>query len=113
MMRALLVIVSLTFVACSGALAGRWEGDREAICGIGSTDRAEFTIDDDLHGEGDVCGCDFSFDAEQRDGDKYRLDIDFDGACGFRADGKYDCDLERDGERVDCGNLGDYDFVGD
>lgn len=109
-MRCLVLILPAMLIACTDPLVGRWEGD-EAICGLGSRDRVEFTVDDELRGEGEVCACEFSFDAEDR-GDIYRLDIDFDGVC-FLDDGKYDCELERDGERLDCGNLGDYDFVGD
>ena len=97
---------------CADPIEGRWEGEDEFACGVGSRDRVEFTIDDELRGEGSYCSCDFTFAADPRDDGAYRLDIDFDGAC-FIDDGKYDCDLERDDERLDCGPLGDYDRVGD
>ncbi len=99
-------------VACSDPLEGTWEGDNELLCLNGSRDRVRFTVDDELIGRGDYCACDFDFVAESRGGGVYRLDIDFDGPC-FVDDGKYDCDLKREGDRLDCGNLGDYDRVGD
>lgn len=110
-MRAAGVALVVGTTGCADPIEGRWEGD-ELACGIGSTDRVTFVVDSDLNGEGEYCDCRFTFVADNRGEDVYRLDLDFDGPC-FVDDGKYDCDLERDGERLDCGPLGDYTFVGD
>jgi hypothetical protein len=90
---------------CSNDIVGEWEGDRLS-CGL-ETDEIRFTIDDDLHGEGDVCNCEFEFDVEDRGDDEYRVDVDFHEGC-IGSDGKYDCDLEGDGDRLDCEALGDF-----
>jgi hypothetical protein len=105
------ILATAALVGCTDPVVGRWEGD-ELQCGLGGRDRVTFDVDDELRGDGEYCECEFSFDVDPRGGESYRFDIDFDGPC-FVDDGKYDCDLERDGERLDCGRLGDYTFVGD
>jgi hypothetical protein len=104
-------VVALVASGCTDPLVGRWEGDEEIFCGA-STDRVEFEVDDELRGSGEYCDCEFTFVADARGDETYRLDVDLDGIC-FVEDGKYDCDIERDGERLDCGPLGDYDYVGE
>ncbi len=107
----LLVIGLLVLAGCSDPLVGEWESENAIACATGS-ERVRFTVDDDLLGEGGYCACTFDFTADPRGGEVYRIDINFDGPC-FVSDGKYDCDLERDGERFDCGSLGDYDRISD
>lgn len=107
-----LALLVISVGACSDALVGTWESDDEFSCFNGSRDRVSFTVDDDLAGRGEYCECEFDFIAEGRGDGVYRVDIDFDGPC-FVDDGKYDCQLEREGARFDCDSLGDYDRVGD
>jgi len=108
----LLAALALTTFACADPVEGRWRSDTELSCGAGETDRIEFEVLGDLSGEGGVCSCDFDFTIEPRGDDRYRFDIDFDGPC-LADDGKYDCDLERDGQRLDCNTLGDFDYDAD
>jgi hypothetical protein len=110
---ALLLLLS-SASACSDPVVGEWEGQTVG-CGT-ANDVVHFVIDDELLGNGDFCVCEYDFEVEDRGDDSYRFDVDFGDSCvglsGF-ADGQYDCDLERDGERLDCGVLGDFRKIGD
>jgi len=109
-LRHLLLPLLLTTVACSDPIEGRWRGENDIPCGPGVTDRVDFEVTSDLDGDGGFCSCTFSFTVDPRGDDRYRFDIDFDGPC-LADGGKYDCDLERDGEKLDCNSLGDFDYV--
>ncbi len=108
--RYLLLPLMLTTAACSDPIEGRWRGEAEVPCGQGLSDRVDFEVTSDLDGSGGLCSCTFSFTVDPRGGDTYRFDIDFDGPC-LADDGKYDCDLKRDGEKLDCNTLGEFDYV--
>ena len=105
-MRVLVLLLTLfALTACDDIIVGRWER-QELVIGCG--EHPDFEVFDDLTGTGDFCQCDYDFDIEKRDSALYRFDIDFDGVCGIVADGRYDCDLVRDGDELDCGDLGDF-----
>jgi hypothetical protein len=107
MMRVGLGVLALSLLAgCSDGLVGDWESSNEVLC-LSGAEPVSFTVDDDLRGDGGYCACNFTFVADNRGDDRYRVDVTFSGAC-LNMDGKYDCDLESNGERFDCGNLGDY-----
>lgn len=106
MMRfAALLTVAFLLTACDDPVVGRWER-QELVVGCG--EHPDFEVFDDLTGVGDFCQCDYDFFVEERASNLYRFDIDFEGICGLVGDGNYDCDLVRDGNELDCGDLGDF-----
>jgi hypothetical protein len=107
MHRLLVFVVAGALGGCSSPINGTWESYNEVQCPTGRTDTIKLDIADE-QGDGDVCDCSFDFDVDDRGDDRFRLDMDFEASCGI-PDGKYDCHVERDGERLDCGPFGNFE----
>jgi hypothetical protein len=108
MRHALLFAASVLVLACEDPLVGSWEREDDIP---GCNERPDFVVSDDLTGEGDYCLCTYDFIVEERDSERYRFDVDFEGVCGL-SDGKYDCDMTRE-DHLDCHELGDFQKVGE
>jgi hypothetical protein len=104
--------LALGSAACGHDVEGTWRGTEDVLCAPASVDRVEFVVDEDLLGRGDVCACTFDFELDDRGDNLYRADLAFQGTC-FASNGKYDCQLERDDQVLDCHTLGRYERIGD
>lgn len=107
MRRVLAVASVLALVGCGDPVVGAWRGESPTSCGIGE-DTVDFVVESDLTGRGSVCNCDFDFRMEPRSDDTYDVDADFGPNC-FVPDGRYECTLSLNGEKLDCGTLGEYE----
>lgn len=100
----------LTVMGCGGPTpVGKWESENSSlVCG-----RVEFEIDADLTGSGEACACDFEVEFEERDDGDWIADVDYEGGldCAFANDGRFDCELNDDGDELDCEEIGEYDRV--
>jgi hypothetical protein len=100
MNRVTTLLILLTFpglTGCSNALIGSWESREEiAPCNLAM----EFEIEDgELTGDGDVCGCSFDVEAEDKGDDEYEIDFDL---CDGR---KVSVDCRLDDEELQCEDL--------
>jgi hypothetical protein len=82
---------------CSNAVVGKWESKEE----ISPCNNAmEFEIEDnELTGDGDVCGCSFDVEAEDNGDDEYEVKFEL---CDGRKV-KVDCKLDDD--KLECEDL--------
>src|SRR5688572_15910001 len=107
-MRNASILLVLSLCACKDPMEGDWEAKDSNVCG-----RAEFSVDDELKGDGklftvDTTGsciqCNFDLTLEDEEDDVYKGDLDFDNCqCpdgGSSAD--VECSLNDDNTEVDC-----------
>jgi hypothetical protein len=104
------VVLALAAAACGGEeIEGTWEAD-EKIAGK----RHEFTVDSELVGDGKFylvdgqqvfkCSADVEAKATSREG-KFDIEVQFKGDCSNVADVELECELEKDGDVLDCDGL--------
>jgi hypothetical protein len=90
-------IVALGLTACTNGLVGKWESKEEiAPCAL----PIEFEIEDnELTGDGEVCGLSFDIEAEDKGDGEYEVDIDLSDGTKL----SNDCTL--DGDEFECEDL--------
>jgi hypothetical protein len=93
-----------TATGCGDPIEGTWHSQEPGVCGVETV----FTVEGDLAGSGDSCGCHFTFQLETSQPDVYTADIQAGGACALFA-GTYTCTLRANDQELDCGILGNYD----
>jgi hypothetical protein len=106
------VVVSVLAVSslagCGGEeVVGMWESDQKV-----AGKRHEFTLDNDLVGEGkfylttndnQVVKCEADVEAKPTSReDKYDLELKFQGQCKSVADMEFECEIEKEGAVLDC-----------
>ena len=93
-----LALSAMALGGCKNPLVGKWESKEEvAPCG----NNVEFEIEDnELMGDGDVCGCNFDVEAEDNGDDEYEIDLEL--CDGSKLSG-VDCTL--DGDELECEDI--------
>lgn len=101
------LVLTLLTTGCGDPIVGVWRGEDTSSCGATGDDTVDFVVESDLTGQGEVCGCEFSFELIPEGTGDYQADVNFRSGC-FAADGIYNCGLSEDGLQLDCGLVGEF-----